>query len=189
MPKDKPLGIWWVVFIVSTVIGIVTGAVSAVATEKACDEIVITSLICHPEGDDPLAEVVTLENHGRQTVDMDGWKLCDSQKKNCFVFEDFEFAGESSMAIWTGGGVNTKDNLYWNSKMPVWNNAGDTAHLYDDEERLVHERECSIVRVTPKVTPDGCCRICGENSKPCGDSCISLDMECHKDPGCACDEQ
>ena len=32
---------------------------------------------------------------------------------------------------------------------------------------------------------DGCCRKC-VTGKPCGDSCISRDKECHKPPGCAC---
>lgn len=32
-----------------------------------------------------------------------------------------------------------------------------------------------------------CCKTCGENSYPCGDSCIALDLECHQPPGCACD--
>jgi ABC-type multidrug transport system fused ATPase/permease subunit len=31
-----------------------------------------------------------------------------------------------------------------------------------------------------------CCKICGSNSQPCGDSCISLKYTCHKPPGCAC---
>jgi hypothetical protein len=33
---------------------------------------------------------------------------------------------------------------------------------------------------------DPCCKHCGQTSKPCGDSCIANDKECHKDPGCAC---
>ena len=32
---------------------------------------------------------------------------------------------------------------------------------------------------------DRCCRKCVKG-KPCGDSCISRDKECHKPPGCAC---
>lgn len=31
-----------------------------------------------------------------------------------------------------------------------------------------------------------CCKHCGENSKPCGDSCISKDKTCNKVGGCAC---
>jgi hypothetical protein len=32
-----------------------------------------------------------------------------------------------------------------------------------------------------------CCKVCSENSQPCGDSCIPLTSTCTKDPGCACD--
>lgn len=32
----------------------------------------------------------------------------------------------------------------------------------------------------------GCCKDCGSDSQPCGDSCIALDKTCHKGPGCAC---
>jgi len=31
-----------------------------------------------------------------------------------------------------------------------------------------------------------CCKHCGPNSKPCGNSCISLKYNCHKGSGCAC---
>lgn len=31
-----------------------------------------------------------------------------------------------------------------------------------------------------------CCKECGSNSKPCGDSCIADDKQCHKTGGCAC---
>ncbi len=34
----------------------------------------------------------------------------------------------------------------------------------------------------------GCCRYCTPGkSKACGDACISINKECHKEPGCACD--
>lgn len=49
-----------------------------------------------------------------------------------------------------------------------------------------------IVTLTP--TPTGapiptqpaCCKHCGRNSQPCGDTCISLKYTCHKPGGCAC---
>lgn len=37
------------------------------------------------------------------------------------------------------------------------------------------------------VAPRECCKVC-HKGKACGDSCISRDRECHKPPGCACDE-
>lgn len=38
----------------------------------------------------------------------------------------------------------------------------------------------------PTSTRVECCKHCGANSKPCGDSCISKKYTCHKPPGCAC---
>lgn len=38
----------------------------------------------------------------------------------------------------------------------------------------------------PTATRVACCKHCGSNSKPCGDSCISKKYTCHKPPGCAC---
>ena len=32
-----------------------------------------------------------------------------------------------------------------------------------------------------------CCKIC-RKGKACGDSCIARDKDCHKPPGCACNE-
>ncbi len=32
-----------------------------------------------------------------------------------------------------------------------------------------------------------CCKIC-HKGKACGDTCIARDKDCHKPPGCACDE-
>jgi hypothetical protein len=34
---------------------------------------------------------------------------------------------------------------------------------------------------------EGCCKTC-RKGKACGDSCIARDKQCHKPPGCACDE-
>lgn len=32
----------------------------------------------------------------------------------------------------------------------------------------------------------GCCKVCGNDAKPCGDSCIAREKDCHKVGGCAC---
>lgn len=41
--------------------------------------------------------------------------------------------------------------------------------------------------VAPASQPSSaCCKRCQRNSKPCGDSCISVSKTCHKDVGCAC---
>ena len=38
----------------------------------------------------------------------------------------------------------------------------------------------------PRRLPDGCCKHCGSDSQPCGNSCISLSYTCSKPAGCAC---
>lgn len=44
-----------------------------------------------------------------------------------------------------------------------------------------------IVAPAPSSGSGGmCCKYCGPNSKPCGDSCISKNKNCHKGRGCAC---
>lgn len=47
------------------------------------------------------------------------------------------------------------------------------------------------VRFLPASSPvapsGGCCKICGPNSKACGDSCISNSDTCYEGPGCACE--
>lgn len=36
-----------------------------------------------------------------------------------------------------------------------------------------------------KHVESSCCKVC-EDSKPCGDSCISRSQTCNVGPGCAC---
>jgi endonuclease YncB( thermonuclease family) len=43
-----------------------------------------------------------------------------------------------------------------------------------------------VVPIVPPVVSPSCCKHCGSNSQPCGDSCISLRYTCHKSGGCAC---
>ncbi len=43
--------------------------------------------------------------------------------------------------------------------------------------------------VASTCTPrDECCRVCA-NSQTCGDSCISRNVNCRREPGCACSLQ
>jgi len=42
------------------------------------------------------------------------------------------------------------------------------------------------VPTNPAPAARSCCKVCGSNSKPCGDSCISLNKTCRIGAGCAC---
>lgn len=37
-----------------------------------------------------------------------------------------------------------------------------------------------------KMFCEDCCKVCGSNSKACGDSCISESFNCNVGEGCAC---
>jgi len=47
-----------------------------------------------------------------------------------------------------------------------------------------------VIVIVPTSPPasggGGCCKHCGPNSQPCGNSCISLRYTCRQPPGCAC---
>jgi hypothetical protein len=43
----------------------------------------------------------------------------------------------------------------------------------------------SEVQQTERATASKCCKVC-EKGKPCGDTCIEKDDECHLPTGCAC---
>ncbi len=43
----------------------------------------------------------------------------------------------------TGSGENTKEDLYWGSEAPIWNNNGDTAYLIDPDDVVVDEESWS----------------------------------------------
>jgi hypothetical protein len=46
-----------------------------------------------------------------------------------------------TVTLYTGTGTTTEGHHYWNMSRGVWNNAGDTVIVVDDdgEERLRHE--------------------------------------------------
>lgn len=55
-------------------------------------------------------------------------------------------------------------------------------------DRLLAEkpRQIRVLRLESQARPQQCCRVCSIG-KACGNSCISVDKQCHQPPGCACD--
>jgi len=48
-----------------------------------------------------------------------------------------------------------------------------------------YARDTAAAEAPRPVTSPSCCRVCS-TGKPCGNSCISRDKQCHQPPGCAC---
>lgn len=43
----------------------------------------------------------------------------------------------------------------------------------------------SETQQSERAAADRCCKVCSKG-KPCGDTCIAQDKNCHLPPGCAC---
>ncbi len=83
-------------------------------------------------------EYVTLENVCDSPIDMSGWQLTDEGAKHVYRFKKFVLRPKATVTIHSGTGVDTSTDLYWGRNYgAVWNNDGDTLHLYDANGQLV----------------------------------------------------
>lgn len=98
-------------------------------------EIVIVTVYQDPPGADLAGEFIALRNSGRGAVDMTGWVLRDLAGHR-YVFPHFTFHPGAEVKVWTRPGENTLNDLYWGHRAPLWNNTGDTAYLFDAQDRL-----------------------------------------------------
>ncbi len=91
-------------------------------------------------GDDhrnPNGEYAVLENTSSAPVAVAGWRLCDLAN-HCFRFPaGAVIAGGARIVVHTGTGRPDGERYYMGRRRAVWNNAGDTATLYDAEGATV----------------------------------------------------
>lgn len=81
-------------------------------------------------------EYISLVNNCSAAADMIKWTLKNSGTK-IYKFGKSFLAPNQSVKIHSGCGADTKKDLFWCSKKPVWNNNGDAAYLRDAEGLLV----------------------------------------------------
>ena len=112
-------------------------------TKPAQDKVVVDIPCCqfNAPGDDSKnreEEWVCFKNEGDQAANMAGWTLADEYGWT-YAFPDFALAPGSTARVVTGCGTNTADTLFWckDGSTAVWNNDGDTVHLYDRAGKLV----------------------------------------------------
>ncbi len=70
-------------------------------------------------------EYVEFRNKCEYPIGMTGWEVMDASGHK-YVFPEFTVQGKAKFRLRTGTGRDDDSNLYWNSKRPIWNNAGDT---------------------------------------------------------------
>lgn len=105
---------------------------------------VIVAVTCcqfNAPGDDsqnPEEEWVCFRNKGDGAASMTGWTVVDEYGWT-YTFPDFTLAPGATVRVVTGCGTPTADTLYWckGGNSAVWNNDGDTVHLYDTARNLV----------------------------------------------------
>ncbi|WP_328463837.1 lamin tail domain-containing protein [Streptomyces sp. NBC_00448] len=81
-------------------------------------------------------EWVTVDNTGRNAVNLNGWTLSASDH-HVYRFSHLTLAGHKSVRVHTGAGRNTTRDVYQNSRTLVWAHATETATLRDSRGHLV----------------------------------------------------
>lgn len=89
--------------------------------------------------DNPNGEWVELASDANTTVALDGWRLADEGGHTYAFPAGTEVAPNATLRVYTGSGEDDGTALFWGRASAVWNNAGDTARLYDGHDRLVDE--------------------------------------------------
>lgn len=84
----------------------------------------------------PNGEWIKIKNKANEVVDLDGYKLTDSDG-HVFNFPDTYIDPGKNLFVYTGQGENNETALYWGSGSAIWNNGGDTAYLYNEKGELV----------------------------------------------------
>ncbi len=81
-------------------------------------------------------EYVTFKSICSSSIDMTGWKVRD-EGGNSFHFSQFVLCSGCLAVLHSGLGEDSGNNLYWWSDIAIWNNAGDTLWLHDENGALV----------------------------------------------------
>jgi hypothetical protein len=93
-------------------------------------------------------EYVKITNNGLTPVTMTGWKIVAGSTRRSITFIDwpqgnsqtftFTLYPLTTLTVYYGkSGPVTATEAYWPSAKDVWNDAGDTAYLYDPDGRMV----------------------------------------------------
>lgn len=81
-------------------------------------------------------EYIIFTNNSGEDINIGGWTVKDSGT-SIYEFKKYIFKDDSEIILFSGSGNDGENKFYWNSKMPVWNNSGDTLYLRDSSGLLV----------------------------------------------------
>lgn len=81
-------------------------------------------------------EYIVIENRGNTPIDLTGWTVLD-EANHRYLFPNFVLSAKARVTLRTGLGKNTKSDIFWGSRKPIWNNDGDTIFIKDAEGNLI----------------------------------------------------
>lgn len=93
-----------------------------------------------PASDHLDAETVTLANVGDEPLDVSGWSVADAAGTTYEFAAGTVLGAGASLTLHTGSGTDSDTDRYWGRSQSVWNDEGDTVHVYDDGGALVLAR-------------------------------------------------
>jgi hypothetical protein len=81
-------------------------------------------------------EYIVIENRGKNAVDMTGWSILD-EAHHRYLVPNFVLPPGTKVTLRTGLGKNTATELFWGSRVGIWNDSGDSIFVRDTQGRLV----------------------------------------------------
>jgi len=98
----------------------------------------VMQILYDPDGPDKEnlnGEYVVFENIG-DPLNMSNWVVSDAGGHK-FTFPDIIFDTDDTLFVYSGSGTNAENKIFWGSRSPIWNNAGDTLYLKDPNGNIV----------------------------------------------------
>jgi endonuclease YncB( thermonuclease family) len=114
-----------------------------ISKQKDANCIKISNIFANALGDDNKnknGEWVEIKNNCNKTFNLNGFWIKDASAKNRYYFSNFYLDPFASVKIYSGCGKDDKNSLYWQcpeGKYAIWNNDGDEAFLYDNQNNLI----------------------------------------------------
>ncbi len=107
------------------------------SAERSCIEVIFMNYNAEGNDNENLNdEYATFRNVCDEAVELRGWTVKD-EGRNTYTLGSFVLDKESEFTLHSGKGTDNSSDLYWNSRMGVWNNDGDTLFLRDGQGNLV----------------------------------------------------
>ncbi|WP_276280819.1 lamin tail domain-containing protein [Halorussus caseinilyticus] len=101
-------------------------------------------------------EYVAFRNAAGRTLDLTGWTVADRAGHEYAFPEGFTIDAGDVVRLRTGEGDDDESDLYWNSGAPVWNDAVDEIHVYDEEGAPVTTQSYPDLGSVPDDSPFEC---------------------------------